>query len=228
MLETFRYKDSIISVEAQTDAGELIREEIANLRHTLEGVIKKDPYFQTSHEPISLSEENLPEIIREMLDASKKADVGPMAAVAGTVSELICKKLKESGCSWAIVENGGDIFCYGDRIFKVSVHAGNNPVSERLVFEINPKESGYAICTSSGKVGHSISFGNCDATIVFAKNAAIADAFATAIANKVGEIEDGILFAKEYVGKEIDGVFIVKGRNVGKVGKIPRIGTVEG
>ena len=41
------------------------------------------------------------------------------------------------------------------------------------------------ICTSSGTVGHSLSFGKADAVCVKAKSVSLADAAATAIGNMV-------------------------------------------
>jgi ApbE superfamily uncharacterized protein (UPF0280 family) len=58
---------------------------------------------------------------------------------------------------------------------------------------------------------------------VFAKSTAVADAFATAIANEVDEIEEGLEFARKFTGRDIDGVVIVQGENIAKAGKIPEL-----
>ena len=50
-----------------------------------------------------------PFIVKTMARAGKIADVGPMAAVAGTISELSMKYLLNKEAKYAVVENGGDI-----------------------------------------------------------------------------------------------------------------------
>jgi ApbE superfamily uncharacterized protein (UPF0280 family) len=77
------------------------------------------------------------------------------------------------------------------------------------------------VCTSSGTVGHSLSFGKADAVVVVAPSAALADAAATAIGNIVKEIEDiprGIEFAQKVDG--LRGVVIIKDDKMGVWGRI--------
>jgi ApbE superfamily uncharacterized protein (UPF0280 family) len=47
-----------------------------------------------------------------------------------------------------------------------------------------------SVCTSSGKIGHSESFGEADAVSVLSRNGSLADAVATALANQVRTPED--------------------------------------
>jgi hypothetical protein len=55
---------------------------------------------------------------------------------------------------------------------------------------IKPSARARGICASSGTVGHSLSFGKADAVIIVASNAALADAVATATANRVNTKDD--------------------------------------
>jgi hypothetical protein len=57
--------------------------------------------------------------------------------------------------------------------------AGDAPIGDRLAFSIQPEETPISICSSSGKMGHSLSFGDCDLTTTVASDAALADAAAT-------------------------------------------------
>ena len=41
--------------------------------------------------------------------AGEKADVGPMAAVAGVIADLAVKRHDHLGCEVAVVEDGGEI-----------------------------------------------------------------------------------------------------------------------
>ncbi|HAZ22038.1 MAG TPA: hypothetical protein DCY84_06720, partial [Firmicutes bacterium] len=55
---------------------------------------------------------------------------------------------------------------------------------------VTPEQTPVGICTSSGTVGHSLSFGMSDATVIVARSAALADAVATAAGNRVKTPDD--------------------------------------
>jgi hypothetical protein len=112
---------------------------------------------------------------------------------------------------------------YGEKEFGISIFAGMSPLSNKIGFWLNPGKKGYGVCTSSASVGHSISLGKSDSVTVFARSAPIADAFATAIANRVDGISSGLEYAERYVGRTIDGVVIIQGDRIGKTGKIPKL-----
>jgi len=220
--EEFQYKDTILKVKCDKDIGDLVKKFIVEKRQELDSYITRDKDFQVSFEPVSVPK-SAPEIAKIMAAAAEKAGVGPMAAVAGAVSELLVREAVNKGAKWVIAENGGDICVYGDHDFVIQVYAGKSPLSNKIGFSLNPWKSSYGICTSSASVGHSISLGKADAVTVFAKSATVADAFATAIANEVDKVEDGIRFAEKFVGKEIDGVLAIKGERIGKAGKVPEL-----
>ncbi len=74
-------------------------------------------------------------------------------------------------------------------------------LSMKLTLEIPLEFLPCGVCTSSGTVGHSLSFGKADAVVVGHKNAAIADAFATKLANRVkvkADIQDVLRLCKKY------------------------------
>jgi len=220
--EDFEYKDTILKVKCSRDISDLVKKFIVKKRQELDAYIARDPSFRTSFEPIKLKT-GAPGIAKNMAAAAEKAGVGPMAAVAGAVAELLVDEAVTEGVKWVIVENGGDICLYGNHDFVISIYAGKSPLSGKIGFAINPSKKKYGVCTSSASVGHSISLGKSDSVTVFAKNTAVADAFATAIGNHVKEVEDGIKFAKKFVGKYIDGALIIKGEKIGKIGNIPEL-----
>ena len=47
--------------------------------------------------------------------AAEKADVGPMAAVAGVIADLAVDDMTREGCKVAVVEDGGEISAVSDR-----------------------------------------------------------------------------------------------------------------
>jgi uncharacterized protein len=218
----FEYKDSILRVSSDKDIGDFVESFLVEKRQELEAYIAIDKEFASSFEPIALKE-GAPEIANIMAGAAGRAGVGPMAAVAGTVSELLVREAVEKGASWIIAENGDDICFFGERNFTISIYAGKSPLSNKIGFLLNPGKRSYGVCTSSASVGHSISLGKADAVTVFAKSAAVADAFATAIANEVDEIEEGLEFARKFTDRDIDGAFIIKGDRIGSVGRLPKM-----
>jgi ApbE superfamily uncharacterized protein (UPF0280 family) len=77
------------------------------------------------------------------------------------------------------------------------------------------------ICTSSGTVGHSLSYGQADAAVVLAESAILADAAATAIGNLVVNADDiprVVEFARTI--SDLVGVVIVKDDRVGAWGEV--------
>ncbi|AEH50617.1 UPF0280 family protein [Pseudothermotoga thermarum] len=161
---------------------------VKKLREDLKRYIKHHSNFLTSLEPVQV-EQNAPEIVLEMAQAGNLAKVGPMAAVAGAVADKVGKFLSEEfNCKEVIVENGGDIYLKSQNEVIVGIYAGKSPLSGKVGLKIPPGEWG--ICTSSGTVGHSLSFGKADAVTIVSENATIADAFATYYCNMVKDKKD--------------------------------------
>jgi len=196
-------------------------------REGIERYIARRPDFLTSLEPVDVEPE-APKIVRDMADAARLCGVGPMAAVAGAIAEFVGRELLEFSPE-IIVENGGDIFVKSLRQRTIGIYAGGSPLTGRLGLQIEPEDTPLGICTSSGTVGHSLSFGRADAAIVLADSATLADAAATAIGNRVSEpadIEKGIEFAQS-IG-QLKGVVIIKGDKLGVWGEVKLVKTENG
>jgi len=103
----------------------------------------------------------------------------------------------------------------------VGIYAGKSSLTGKIAFLIRPEETPLGICTSSGTVGHSLSFGKADAVVVFAPSTSLADAAATAIANRVvsaGDIQGALQFAQSIPG--LAGAAIVKDDHLGVCGQV--------
>lgn len=190
------------------------RKRIIFYRNQIESYIAKDRRFLTSLKPLAV-EINAPFIIGDMAGAARKAGVGPMAAVAGAIAQAIGKDLLKKGAKEVIVENGGDIFLKIKKPRIVGIYAGKQKCWQNLGLRLKPDATPLGICTSSGTVGHSLSFGKADAAVVFAKNCALADAVATAAANRVSNKEDlekSLSFARNISG--IKAVLLVIGKEM--------------
>ena len=191
---------------------------VLKYRDKLERYIGQHPTFLTSLEPLPV-DENAPRIVKAMAEAAVRVGIGPMASVAGAIAEFVGNELLAFSPE-IIVENGGDIYLksLGERI--VGIYAGKSHLTGKIGLKINGQDTPLGICTSSGTVGHSLSYGKADAVIVLSKSATLADAAATAIGNLIAQPDDipsGIEFAKGIEG--LNGVIIIKDDNMGLWGE---------
>jgi ApbE superfamily uncharacterized protein (UPF0280 family) len=143
-----------------------------------------------------------------------------MAAVAGAVAQFVSKDLLPLS-EELIVENGGDLYLVTSKERTIGIYAGSSPLSLKIGIRVGPEETPLGICTSSGTVGPSLSFGKADAICILSKSASLADAAATAVGNIVREkkdVEAGLEKAKEIAG--ILGAVIIVGNTVGAWGDL--------
>ena len=205
-----------------------LKQYIFKIRQELKRYITRNPDFLLTIEPIKYNSENLSEIVLKMYESSTKADVGPMACVAGTISEMSLDYLINNGSTYSIVENGGDIALINDRDVLCGIYSNNEILGNNIAFKIKSRKKPLGICTSSGKIGHSISFGSSDSVTVISKSPSLADGLATRIANEVrgddseSKVSNALECAENY-REFYDGVLIISDENVGTVGKLPTI-----
>lgn len=212
-------KETDLFISADKELKEEVSNAILKYRNQIEDYIREHPIFQGSLKPLPI-DKKAPEIIRIMQEASLKVGVGPFASVAGAIAEFVGKELLKYSKE-VIVENGGDIFLKTLKKRRIGIFAGKSKFSNRLALEISPEETPLGVCTSSGTVGHSLSFGKADAVVVVSKSCSLADASATAIGNLIKKKEDiprGIERAKEIEG--LKGVVIIKDDKLGIWGNI--------
>jgi len=160
---------------------------IRYLRLELEKYIERDPVFLQTLKPHNVLSD-APVIVKEMAKAAKLAGTGPMAAVAGAMAQFVANELVKKG--EIIIENGGDIYLKSFKTRTVGIFAGASVFSNKLALSIEPEICPVGICTSSGTVGPSLSFGRADAAVIIAPSAALADAVATAVGNIVSKPDD--------------------------------------
>ncbi|MGD0794917.1 MAG: UPF0280 family protein [Dehalococcoidales bacterium] len=192
---------------------------VAKYRGQLERYIEKNPEFLTSLKPLPVPPK-APNIVKDMVKASSQVGVGPMASVAGAIAEYVGRELLEFSPE-IIVENGGDIFLKISRKRTVGIYAGDSPLTGKIGLEIDPRDTPLGVCTSSGTVGHSLSFGQADAVVTVAATATLADAAATAIGNRVthpGDVNGAIEFGRGIIG--LNGIVIIIGKNIGAWGEV--------
>jgi len=211
-------KETDLYIRAQHNLKDEALKSIIKHRTLLEEYIANHSLFLSSLEPCSVAED-APAIAKDMAQAAQIVSVGPMAAVAGAIAEAVGKDLLINSPQ-VIIENGGDIFMKISKARLIGIYAGKSPLTGKIALEINPEEPPLGICTSSGTVGHSLSFGTADAVIVLSHSTALADAAATAIGNNIRTTEDintAIEFAQTING--LSGVLIIKEDRIGLWGR---------
>jgi len=213
-------KETDLHIRAVKDLQSEASASVNRHRQAIEGYIREHPLFLGALESCQV-EEDAPHIIREMARAAKVAEVGPMAAVAGALAQEVAYDLLQKSPE-VIVENGGDIFLKTLTQRKVGIFAGgSSPFTGKLVLEIQPEDMPLGVCTSSGTVGHSLSFGQADAVVVVAKSAYLADAVATAVGNRIRSVED--IDGEIQAGGDrygIEGLLIIKDDRMGVWGNL--------
>jgi uncharacterized protein len=222
--EAFSYKDSNCTLIADKQEGiAAAKESITRNRMQLETYIEANPKFAWTLKPFPPPKK--PFVAKLMAQAAQKANVGPMAAVAGVLADLAVKEMLTAGCRVAVVEDGGEVSAVSDVPIDVAFAAGEEPLSRRFGFRLTEFPAGVA--TSSGRFSHALSFGDAEAATIFCCEAGLADAAATAVGNIVkGEdinaaIKRGIAVGKAIIG--VEGVFILYKGCTGTWGKIPQI-----
>ncbi|MEN6334927.1 MAG: UPF0280 family protein [Phycisphaerales bacterium] len=218
---TFTYREAVLRISCSRF--EVVTAEIVRQRHILEDYIRRQPEFLKSLVPIAVHAD-APEIARHMAWAAEQVGVGPMAAVAGAMAQWAAEAALAAGAEEAIVDNGGDIYLKAVEPVIVSLGTGTNKLADRLAFRVEPQETPLSICSSSGKMGPSMSLGRCDLATIVAKDAALADAAATQAANLVREPADIDAALERIMAiQDISGVLLVKDDRIGLAGHLPAL-----
>lgn len=220
--QTFQFKETNCTLISDSEYS--IERAIASIKHhrrQLEIYIRENPKFLYALSPVHV--ENGPKIVKLMAEYTEKANVGPMAAVAGVLADLAVEEMLLAGSKVAVVENGGEVSAVSNKPMDVVLLAGDHALSRRFGFRLTEFPTGLA--TSSGLYSHALSFGEAEAVTIFAVNAGLADAVATAIGNLIkGEnyrevVKKGIQKAISIDG--VKGALIIYRDFVGFSGQVP-------
>ena len=218
--EPFRFRETFAVILG--DAPEHIaaaKTGILEARQAIEAYIARDPFFAATFDPYTPDSDD-PVILR-MADATRKAGVGPMAAVAGTIAWAGVEAMMEAGALFGVIDNGGDIALVADRPVRVGVHAGEAALSNRIAFVVPPQNRILGVCTSSATVGPSISFGIADAVTIFSYDVALSDAWATSVCNQIRPDDRRVL--ERVNPAEVGGIFAIMGDVTVRWGEIPPV-----
>ena len=130
-----------------------------------------------------------PEALKRMVSSVRmlnEPEFTPLAAVAGTVSDLAVEEISKYGSDFAMANNGGDI------AWRVA-EAGRSSIRAALISDIKIGNKTHSLevrsfsqirgIATSGMGGRSLTRGIASAVTVLAENSSMADAAATSIAN---------------------------------------------
>ena len=221
MRSFFRVKETCATIICDESLLRTAQEAIFEARSVIERKVEEDPFFGITYEPLPPDGSDHP-LIRRMCEASVIADVGPMAGVAGAVAEFAVKRLVEAGADEAVVENGGDIAIYSPKGRPVGIFA-DHPVFKDLAFDV-VTDTVLGICSSSRKIGPSVSLGESNISTVLSDNVVLADCCATALGNMVTG-EDTLAESCERIGglEGVRGCMACCGGKIAVYGDLPEM-----
>ena len=219
-------EETAVTIAAERNYLEAAVDAVKSARAEIERQIRRDDFFLTTMEPYD-APGDCSRVIKRMCDAAKMTRVGPMATVAGTIAQEAMEAMTAQGLTHGWVDNGGDVALMLES--PVTLEVFTDPSSgTTFALELEPTDGIIGICSSSGRIGHSISFGNADVALAVADSAILADALATAIGNRVAN-KDSLRTCfdpfKGLVGF-FGGLAMIEGA-VSMNGRLPRLVEVE-
>ncbi len=219
----FEVEETAVTIVAEEEFIHIAEESIFRSREIIQRFIEEDRLFQLTLEPYE-PPEDAPQLIRRMCSASSQAEVGPMATVAGAIAEEAVQSMLEEGAKHAIIDNGGDLAMHLQKKVDIGIFAGENV--KGLGMECLPRLETFGICTSSGTIGPSISFGIADAATVVSSNVALADACATKLGNQVKSDDDQTISTaldEIMTIKGVEGALVIVNGKIAIKGRLPKL-----
>ncbi len=221
MRSCFQVEESIVTIVSDEPYVRVAEKAVFEARESVSRKIREDPFFGVTYEPYPVDPAD-DELVRRMCRASIVAGVGPMAGVAGAVAVHAVERMAEAGAEEAIVENGGDIAFLSRRPVPVGIYAEDSVFKDVAFMMTSDVVTG--ICSSSARIGPSVSLGSSDLCTVFSDDVVLADCCATALGNMVSG-PDSMASAVERIGSltGVKGCVAVCGGKVAMFGEVPEM-----
>ena len=197
----FQFKETIVNIVSDEPYLKVAEDAIFEARRIIEDKVSQDEFFRITYEPYQIDPKDH-ELIQRMCNASILSNVGPFAGVAGAVATYSVEQMKAKKADLAIVENGGDIAFLSHEPRVIGLFA-DHPVLKDIAFRMR-SDVITGICSSSAKIGPSVSLGGSNVCTVFSDDVILADCCATALGNLVKD-ESSLSSALETIGS-IEGV----------------------
>jgi len=162
----------------------------------LENLARFLPVIKKKAEGLEVKE-IFPDVVRRMIESTKKmgeSDLTPLAAVAGTASDVVADFIFSKGGTKIIVDNGGDIAIRLREwdVARVGVKTEIDASQPAYLISID-STMGIGGVATSGLGGRSFTKGIASAATVLSETASFADAAATVIGNFTNVEDPNIL-----------------------------------
>ena len=217
----FQFKETIVNIVCDEPHLKVAEEAIFEARRIIEDKVSQDEFFRITYEPYQIDPKDH-ELIQRMCNASILSNVGPFAGVAGAVATYSVEQMKARKADLAIVENGGDIAFLSHEPRVIGLFA-DHPVLKDIAFRMQ-SDVITGICSSSAKIGPSVSLGRSNVCTVFSDDVILADCCATALGNLVKD-ESSLSDALETIGsiEGVKGCLACVGNKVAMYGDLPEM-----
>lgn len=164
----------------------LAKEGAHQATQVLEDLAKFLPILKKKSKGLGIEEE-FPDVVQRMVEATKnmkEPDLTPLAAVAGTASDVVADFIFRKGGTKIIVDNGGDIAIRlrEEEVARVGVKTEIDAKEPTFIVSID-STVGIGGVATSGLGGRSFTKGIASAAMVLSETASLADAAATVIGN---------------------------------------------
>ncbi|MBI3647309.1 MAG: hypothetical protein HY240_00870 [Actinobacteria bacterium] len=205
-------QDMVLHITASPDLAEESRAAALSFWEQLQSYVLRDPAFRESKRPIPVPAD-APEIVKEMIEASANAGVGPMFTFQGAVTDQVGRFLARETHD-LIVTCGGDYFVLTRRRMKLAVkRRGGAPIT--VVLEPDPEGVGVSTTLGRGRGegpdGLAVIAASCMA-------AGAAAAGVQAILPKENGFRQALRYLEQVPG--VTGGVIVSGDRLGFAGKV--------
>jgi uncharacterized protein len=205
-------QDMTLHIQAGTDFNEESRAAALSFWEQLHAYMLRNPEVASSKRPIAVPED-APPIVREMVEAARRAGVGPMFSFQGAVTDHVGRFLAQE-VDEVIVSCGGDYFIQSRRRQKLTVsrRAGGSTVA--VVVPASKRGIGIAMTAGRGQAA-------IDGLAVLAESCMLADAAAAGVQAIVPK-ENGFAGSLTYL-KTVPGVLggvVMVGERIGVAGGV--------
>jgi uncharacterized protein len=205
-------QDMTLHIQAGTDFNEESRAAALSFWEQLHAYMLRNPDIQSSKRPIDVPAD-APQIVREMVEAARRAGVGPMYSFQGAVTDHVGRFLAQE-VDEVIVSCGGDYFIQSRRRQKLTVsrRAGGSTVA----VVVPPSKHGIGIAMTAGRGRAAV-----EGLAVLAESCMLADAAAAgvqAILPKDNGFAGALMYLKQVRG--VLGGVVMVGERIGVAGGV--------
>lgn len=177
----------------------------------------RDPAFRSSKRPIEVPD-SAPDIVRQMVEQSAIAGVGPMFTFRGALTEFVGRKIAEASSEVAIT-CGDDHFVITRRRARLALGRSVKGQDHRLAIVVRPEvgpQGIFAAMESSPMRAESAG-----GLVVAARSCILADAAgagATAILSKPNSLRAALTYLRRLPG--VHGAMVIRGDRIGVAGAL--------